>query len=59
MRYRVEMKKPTTKLVVRRETLRAMSNMDLARVVGGDVVMLFDSGDKNCPALVAPRPPGG
>jgi hypothetical protein len=51
-------KKSTAKLVVRRETLRAMSNMDLARAVGGGDVVLFDSGDKNCPALAIPQPRG-
>jgi hypothetical protein len=51
-------KKPTAKLVVRRETLRALSNMDLARAIGGGEVVLFDSGDKNCPVLAIPRPPG-
>jgi hypothetical protein len=60
LRYRVEMKKSsTTKLVVRRETLRALSNVDLARAAGGDAVMLPESGDKGCAVLVAPQPPGG
>jgi len=36
-------KKSTAKLVVRRKTLRAMSNMDLAHAVGGSEVMLVDS----------------
>jgi Holliday junction resolvase len=59
LRYRVEMKKrSTTKLAVRRETLRALSNMDLARAAGGDAVMLPESGDKGCLVLVAPLPPG-
>jgi len=37
------MKKTSRKLVLRSETLRALANMDLARVVGG-----FDSGTKVC-----------
>ena len=55
------MRKSTTKLVVRRETLRALSNMDLAHALGGGVVILIESGDKGCPVLVAPapQPPGG
>jgi hypothetical protein len=48
------MKKIPEKLVLRRETLRTLVNMDLARAVGGsdcnDVQRLavIDSGDKAC-----------
>ena len=52
-------KKSTAKLVVRRETLRALSSVDLARAAGGDAGMLPESGDKGCIVLVAPPPPGG
>jgi hypothetical protein len=52
------MKKPTPKLVVRRETLRALAALEFKRVVGGgDAVPLFDTGAV-C-TFAAPRPPGG
>jgi len=41
------MKKTPQKLVLRRETLRTLANMDLSRVVGG-----LDSGAEPCPALL-------
>jgi hypothetical protein len=50
------MKKHTTKLVVRRETIRALASVDLARVAGGDAAPLVDSGDFHCPAQVAAKP---
>ena len=40
------MKKSARKLVVRRETLRALIRIDLEGVVGGDAV--YQSGDKSC-----------
>jgi len=46
------MKKPTRKLVLRRETiqaLRALDNLDLARAVGGDDARLIESA-RICPA---------
>ena len=36
LRYSVEMKKSTIKLLVRRETLRALASVELAHAVGGD-----------------------
>jgi len=51
------------KLVVRRETLRALTEIDLERAAGGDSVVLFQSGEKVCTVLaVTVRPsqePGG
>ncbi len=47
------MKKPI-KLVVRRETLRALASIELARVIGGDAAVQADTGDFNCPAKNPP-----
>lgn len=49
------------KLALRRETLRALAEIDLERAVGGDVVVLYQTGDKVCTGLaVAPsQVPGG
>lgn len=54
------MKKSSPKLVLRKETLRALSRMDLARVGGGDpdaVALASQSGAKECGsgAAVIPR----
>jgi hypothetical protein len=43
LRYRVQMKRPIRKLVVRSETIRALAPLDLTRVAGG-----FDTGDAHC-----------
>ena len=46
------MKKTTQKLILRRETVRALRALDhhnLARVVGGEAT-LYESGKVNCPA---------
>jgi hypothetical protein len=46
------MKKSTKKLVLRSQTLRTLSDIDLAGVAGGN-----DSGDINCPTgALAPVP---
>jgi hypothetical protein len=42
------MTKKTRKLALRRETVRALANMDLARAVGG-----FESGAEQCPHAAA------
>jgi hypothetical protein len=51
------MKKSLPKLVLRKETLRALSCMDLTRIVGGngtDVARADDiTFDKQCPAPAA------
>jgi hypothetical protein len=47
------MKKPTRKLLLRSETiraLRALDNLDLARAAGGDVAPVIESG-KICSTL--------
>jgi hypothetical protein len=41
------MKETPRKLVLRSETLRTLTNMDLVRAVGG-----FDSGAEQCPAVL-------
>jgi len=41
------MKKTFRKLVLRSETLRTLTNMDLVRAVGGS-----DSGAQQCPAVL-------
>ena len=46
------MKKSPSKLVLRKETLRSLSDVDLARVIGGDSAaanLSTQSGDKQCP----------
>ncbi|TMQ05538.1 MAG: hypothetical protein E6J90_48725 [Deltaproteobacteria bacterium] len=60
LRYRDAMRKTTSKLALRKETIRALSTMNLARVVGGqdtDAALPGDSThDKECPApVVIPR----
>ena len=51
------MRKPIAKLVLCKETIRALINTDLARVMGGqeDVAVANGggSGDKACPAPAA------
>ena len=55
------MKKTPRKLVLRSETLRALTNMDLARVAGGfETDAVFDTGLKACSTttpIVAGAPP--
>jgi hypothetical protein len=46
-------KKTIRKLMVRSETiraLRALDNRDLARAIGGDEAVAYESGKVNCPA---------
>ena len=50
------MKKASKKLVLCRETLRALTNLELVHAVGGGelgAVALADSGDFQCPRKVA------
>jgi hypothetical protein len=51
------MKKPTKKLTVRRETLRALANAELAHAAGGEI-LAHQSGVKNCAIAPAPPPAG-
>ena len=46
------MKKTIRKLVVRSETLRALDNGNLPRAVGGSVIPLRESGEKQCTEAV-------
>ena len=51
------MKKTPPKLMLRKETLRALSATDLVRVIGGDSANIVpQSGDKQCPAPAAVVP---
>ena len=62
LRYRRAMKKSKTpKLVVRRETLRALARVELTHAVGGDAAQLVESGAATCPApgIKQPPPAGG
>ena len=54
------MRKPTRKLAVRRETLRALENTELVAVAGGAVVA-GDTGGKGCYAVadMSAQPPPG
>ncbi len=57
------MKRSTfAKLTVRRETLRTLSNIELARAVGGDDAMVAETGKELCTAaalaIIAPLPRG-
>jgi len=57
LHYGVGMKRPNSiKLLVRRETIRALASAELARAVGGDTAELADSGKVMCPNLVLPKP---
>jgi len=53
------MKKPPSKLTLRRETLRALAGLDLTRVVGGDAALPADTGAAMCTNQAAPKPLGG
>ena len=46
------MKKPTKKLAVRRETLRALADVELAHAAGGEI-LAHQTGAKNCLAASA------
>lgn len=55
------MRKTPPKLMLRKETLRALSGTDLSRVVGGDTEaadLVAQSGAKQCPAPAAVSPGG-
>lgn len=51
------MRKSNTKLVVRRETLRALSQVNLEQVVGGYGAALFESGTGCAPHIAVPSLP--
>lgn len=44
------MRKSLSKLVLRKETVKALVNMDLARVIGGADQIAADTGAKECNA---------
>jgi hypothetical protein len=48
------MKKSTVKLVLRRETLRALAQIELSRVAGGDAALVGTGGpETGCPFVQA------
>jgi hypothetical protein len=63
------MKRSPPKLTLRRETLRALTSLDLTRAVGGDPALLAETGAAMCTdqaltgaagtGLAAPKPPRG
>jgi hypothetical protein len=64
------MKRSPPKLTLRRETLRALTSLDLTRAIGGDPALLADTGAEMCTRQAftgaamctdqaAPKPPGG
>jgi hypothetical protein len=56
------MKKSAPKLVLRKETLRALSGMELARIIGGDPDapdLVAQTGDKQCGSRAAAATLGG
>ena len=61
LRYRAQMKRSLPKLVVRRETIRALATLELARAAGGDMalVALTDTCKVNCTVLAVVKPPAG
>jgi hypothetical protein len=58
-RYHATMKKSTLKLVIRRETLRVLAELELVRVAGGNQdAQQFDTGNAGtgCPLVQAALP---
>ena len=54
--YHLTMKKTTPKLVLRRDTLRALAGIDLTRAAGGgDAALPRESGKVQCPTFVNPQ----
>lgn len=56
--YVARMKRSFPKLAVRRETIRALANLDLACVVGGDTAQTITC-KVNCSTDLAKLPTGG
>jgi hypothetical protein len=55
------MKKSLPRLVLRKETLRTLSGLDLSLVIGGDsdaAQVYPETGDKQCPAPAVVMPGG-
>ena len=56
LRYRSSMRKPIAKLALCKETIRALINADLPRVIGGQdkrIELAEDSAKAMCPAPAA------
>ena len=61
LRYRSSMRKPIAKLVLCKETIRALINTDLARVIGGQGDVALANGgslDAKTTCAAAARPVG-
>jgi hypothetical protein len=60
LRYRARMKR-SPKLVVRRETIRALATLELTRAVGGDLALVAptESCLVNCTLATVVKLPGG
>ena len=61
LRYRAQMKRSLPKLVVRRETIRALATLELTRAIGGDaaVVAETETCKVNCTLAAVVKPPAG
>lgn len=60
LRYRLEMRKTISKLVLHREIVRMLVDTELVRVLGGVVPDPYpQTGAKQCPAVAITVPPGG
>lgn len=50
------MKKSPRKLALRKETVRALGDKELALIIGGDAQLAAETGDKQCTAVLAVLP---
>ena len=59
LRYRHKMTKSLSKLVLRKQTIRALGHIDLARVIGGadPAIAAGESIAKTCAARAIAQPP--
>ena len=56
LRYCAMMKKSPRKLALRKETVRALGDKELALIIGGDAQLAAETGDKQCTAVLAVLP---
>lgn len=61
LRYRGPMKKSLPKLVVHRETIRALATLELTRAIGGDAAVMGETETckVNCTLAAIVKPPAG
>jgi hypothetical protein len=59
LRYHIQMKRSLPKLVVRRETIRALATLELTRVFGGGTALVdeTDTCKVNCTVAAIVNPP--